>query len=55
MVQGDKINEVIVGGVTVSVWRAEDPSQNHHDDFKVEIGKPTWNSLLGLRGWRYRP
>jgi hypothetical protein len=40
MVQGDKINEITVGGVTVSVWTAKDPSKSHHDDFKVEVGKP---------------
>ena len=40
MVQGTKINEITVGGVTVSVWTATDPPKSHHNDFNVEIGKP---------------
>jgi hypothetical protein len=40
MVQGDRINQITVGGVTVSVWKAVDPPKSHHDDFTVEAGKP---------------
>lgn len=40
MAQGRKINEVTVGGVTVSVWKAEDPAQPHHNNFQVDVGKP---------------
>ena len=40
MVLGETINEITVGGVTVFVWKATDPSKSHHDDFKVEVGKP---------------
>ncbi|WP_148685679.1 discoidin domain-containing protein [Candidatus Nitrosocosmicus hydrocola] len=38
MVKGTKINEITVGGVTVSIWTATDPAASHHDLFTVEIG-----------------
>lgn len=59
MVQGVKLNEITVGGVTVSVWRAyasaPDPPPGHHYNVKVDvgtIGDDDWVCIGGGgRGW----
>jgi hypothetical protein len=38
MVKGTKVNEMTVGGVTISIWTATDPPKNHHDLFQVDVG-----------------
>jgi hypothetical protein len=46
MVQGKKVNEIIVGGVTISIWSATEPPNPtdqpiaHHDSFQVDVGAP---------------
>jgi hypothetical protein len=44
MVQGKKVNEITVGGITISIWSATEPQNPtdppiaHHDFFQIDVG-----------------
>ncbi len=50
MVKGTKVNEMTVGGVTISIWTATDPPKHHHDLFQVDVGSDGDDDWLCIGG-----
>lgn len=50
MVQGSKVNEITVGGVTISIWTATEAPASHHDLFTVDVGAPVDDDWVCVGG-----